>query len=84
MKQEFGELEELAFPGMVDSSTMPQKRNPILAQDTMLKLGEALGREEAHDVVYDIAQTVATKGGTFVERLSAHPEVGDKLSQEKI
>ena len=164
MKQEFGELEESVLPGTVDSSTMPQKRNPILAQDIMtagaqiramvplaleammteheanranaemlhhakeeacvamgdilsrlgmilegvtlkpermranidlsggmllaeaimLKLGEALGREKAHDVVYDIAQAVATKGGTFVERLSAHPEVGDKLSQEKI
>ena len=33
MKQEFGEVEEPVPPGTVGSSTMPQKRNPKLAQD---------------------------------------------------
>ncbi len=33
MKPEFGELEEPVPPGTVGSSTMPQKRNPKLAQD---------------------------------------------------
>ena len=33
MKQEFGEVEESVPPGTVGSSTMPQKRNPKLAQD---------------------------------------------------
>ena len=33
MKQEFGEVEELVPEGTVGSSTMPQKRNPKLAQD---------------------------------------------------
>ncbi len=32
-KQEFGELEEPTPPGSVGSSTMPQKRNPFMAQD---------------------------------------------------
>ena len=35
MKQEFGEAREPVPPGTVGSSTMPQKRNPILAQDIM-------------------------------------------------
>ena len=33
MKPEFGEVEEPVPPGTVGSSTMPQKRNPKLAQD---------------------------------------------------
>ena len=33
MKQEFAEASEPVPPGTVGSSTMPQKRNPILAQD---------------------------------------------------
>jgi len=33
MKQEFGELEEPVPRGAVGSSTMPQKRNPVLSQD---------------------------------------------------
>lgn len=35
MKQEFGEAREPVPPGTVGSSTMPQKRNPILCQDAM-------------------------------------------------
>lgn len=35
MKQEFGEVEEPVPPGTVGSSTMPQKRNPILSQDVV-------------------------------------------------
>jgi 3-carboxy-cis,cis-muconate cycloisomerase len=35
MKQEFAEAREPVPPGTVGSSTMPQKRNPILAQDVM-------------------------------------------------
>lgn len=164
MKQEFGEAEEPVPAGTVGSSTMPQKRNPILAQDIitasaqiralvplalegmmteheanranaemirhtereacimmgdvlerfimimegirlnpermranldlsggmilaeaiMLKLGETLGRQEAHDVVYDIAQAVATDGGSFAERLAAQPMVTERLTSAEI
>ena len=35
MKQEFGEASEPVPAGTVGSSTMPQKRNPILCQDIM-------------------------------------------------
>lgn len=35
MKQEFAEANEPVPPGTVGSSTMPQKRNPILCQDVM-------------------------------------------------
>ena len=35
MKQEFGEVEEPVAPGLVGSSTMPQKRNPKLTQDVI-------------------------------------------------
>jgi 3-carboxy-cis,cis-muconate cycloisomerase len=35
MKQEFDEASEPVPPGTVGSSTMPQKRNPILSQDVM-------------------------------------------------
>src|SRR3546814_4038178 len=41
MKQEFGEVEEPVPPGTVGSSTMPQKRNPILSQDVVAAAAQA-------------------------------------------
>ena len=164
MKQEFGEVEEPVPEGAVGSSTMPQKRNPVLCQDIMagaaairavlplaleamyveheadrgralmmrdatrraceaagdvlarlilimqglhlepermrrnldlsgglilsealmLALGERIGRQKAHDVVYDVAQAVATGGGSFRELLMADATVKQHLEPAQI
>ena len=36
MQTEFGEVEEPITPGTLGSSTMPQKRNPNIAEDIIL------------------------------------------------
>ena len=164
MQQEFGEVEEPVPPGTVGSSTMPQKRNPKLAQDLiaaaaevrslvplaleavqaeheadrtnslmmsraltqsvittgdmlatlrtmlgglavfpermrrnldlsdglimgealMLELGRAIGRQRAHDVVYDAAQAAATSDASFRALLAADPSVTEKLTTAEI
>ncbi len=164
MQQEFGEVEEPVPPGTVGSSTMPQKRNPKLAQDLiaaaaearalvplaleaveaeheadrtnslmmtraitqsailtgdmlatlnvmlgglsvfpdqmrknldlsdglimgealMLELGRAIGRQHAHDVIYDAAQAAATSDATFRELLAADPRITDTLAAEQV
>lgn len=163
-KQEFGELEEPTPLGSVGSSTMPQKRNPFMAQDivalasdvrmqaplaleamqteheadratslqirqatersciatgdmlarlniiirgltvksermranldltdglimgepVMLALGAKIGRQEAHDVVYDAAQTAATGAQSFLALLQADKRVSEKLNDAEI
>ena len=164
MKQEFGELEEPVPPGTVGSSTMPQKRNPKLAQDIvaaaaqvramvplaleamqteheadrttsvmmqraiseacgltgdilqrlialfsglqvfpermrrnvdlsgglimaealMLELGQQIGRQRAHDIIYDLAQAAVTEEKPFQELLAADPGVRQQLDDEQI
>jgi 3-carboxy-cis,cis-muconate cycloisomerase len=164
MKQEFGEVEEPVPPGTVGSSTMPQKRNPKLAQDIvaaaaevralvplaleamqteheadrttsmmmdravtqacmltgdilqrlhvvlsglqvfpermrrnldlsgglimaeslMLELGKQIGRQRAHDVVYDAAQAAATEGRAFRELLAEDERVAAHLTPAQI
>ena len=164
MKQEFGELEEPVPHGTVGSSTMPQKRNPILSQDVvaaaaqvraalplvlegmqteheadratsmlirrgleqactgagdmlsrliaimegltvkpermranldlsdglimaeplMLALGETLGRQKAHDVVYEAAQAAARGEGRFRDLLAADPDIAAHLDAPRI
>ena len=164
MKPEFGEVEEPVPPGTVGSSTMPQKRNPKLAQDiraaaaqvqallplaldamrteheadgstsqmieralfgsvelvgdilarleaifaglrvfpermrrnldlsgglimserVMLALGERLGRQRAHDIVYEHAQQSAVAGVSFRELLLADAEVAQQLTPQEL
>jgi 3-carboxy-cis,cis-muconate cycloisomerase len=164
MKQEFGEVEEPVPPGTVGSSTMPQKRNPKLAQDIvagaaevralvplaleamqteheadrttsmmmdravtqacvltgdilqrlivvmsglqvfpermrrnldlsgglimaeslMLELGKQIGRQRAHDVVYDAAQAAVTEGRAFRDLLAEDERVRAYLSPAQI
>lgn len=164
MKQEFGEVEEPVPPGTVGSSTMPQKRNPILSQDVvaaaaqvralvplameamqteheadrttslmmrravqqaceqtgdilerirmlmeglrvfpdrmrrnldlsdglimaealMLSLGNHIGRQKAHDVVYEAAQTAARERKSFRGLLAEDKEISRHLSEDRI
>ena len=56
----------------------------IMAEPMMLALGEFIGRQEAHDVVYDAAQAAATGGEIFSDLLSRNPRVTGHLSQKQI
>ena len=47
----------------------------IVAEAVMMGLAPAIGRQQAHDVVYDACRTVNEKGGTLAEALAALPAV---------
>ncbi len=56
----------------------------IMAEAVMLKLGATLGRQHAHDVVYDAAQAAAVENRAFGDVLAADPRVTAHLDAAAI
>jgi 3-carboxy-cis,cis-muconate cycloisomerase len=56
----------------------------IMAEAVMLNLGKEIGRQHAHDVVYEAAQTAAVEGKSFGELLAADPLVTAHLDAKAV
>ncbi len=56
----------------------------IMAEPIMLALGKEIGRQDAHDVVYESAQAAATGGGRFADILAADARVSARLDAAAI
>ncbi|HMO28982.1 adenylosuccinate lyase family protein [Enterovirga sp.] len=73
---------------IVDEAQMARNldisRGLIVAEAVMMGLAPQIGRQEAHDVVYDACRVVNTKGGTLAEALAADPEVSGRIDRATI
>jgi adenylosuccinate lyase len=56
----------------------------IMAEALMLELGRQIGRQRAHDAVYDAAQGSVTESRPFREMLAADPHVSAKLTAAQV
>jgi 3-carboxy-cis,cis-muconate cycloisomerase len=56
----------------------------IMAEAVMLDLGRTIGRQHAHDVVYDAAMEAATEGKSFADLLAADQRVTAHLDTQAI
>ena len=56
----------------------------IMAEAVMLKLGAQIGRQHAHDVVYDAAQAAFVENRHFADLLAADPRVTAHLDRKAI
>ena len=56
----------------------------IMAEAVMLDLGAAIGRQHAHDAVYDAAQEAFVQGRSFADLLAADTRVTTHLTPEQI
>ncbi|TMJ57708.1 MAG: hypothetical protein E6G81_12115 [Alphaproteobacteria bacterium] len=52
----------------------------IMAEAVMLNLGKTIGRQHAHDVVYDTAQAAFVEGKSFGSLLAADQRVSAHLN----
>jgi len=56
----------------------------ILSEALMLELGEVIGRQAAHDAIYDAAQKAATTDRSFADLLSDNDVVREHLTPDEI
>ena len=56
----------------------------VMSEAVMMGLALAIGRQQAHDVVYDACRTVNEKGGTLAEALAALPAVTKHVDRATI
>jgi 3-carboxy-cis,cis-muconate cycloisomerase len=56
----------------------------IVAEAVMMGLAPAIGRQEAHDVVYDACRLANDKGMTLADALSADPRVSARIDRPTI
>ena len=56
----------------------------IMAEALMLDLGKQIGRQRAHDAVYDAAQASVTRGRPFREMLAEDPQVSARLTHAQV
>jgi 3-carboxy-cis,cis-muconate cycloisomerase len=59
-------------------------RGLIVAEAVMMGLAPAIGRQEAHDVVYDACRLANDKGMTLADALSADPRVSARIDRPAI
>jgi len=56
----------------------------IMSEAVMMGLGAAMGRNRAHDVVYDICREVVKTGRPLVDLLAADKEIGKHASRRQL
>lgn len=56
----------------------------IGSENLMLSLGERIGRQKAHEVVYELAQQAATSGTSFASLLKNDPAVAEHFTGKEI
>jgi 3-carboxy-cis,cis-muconate cycloisomerase len=56
----------------------------IVSEAVMMSLGPALGRQRAHDLVYDICRQVIATGRPFVDLLAENQEIAAHLGRDEL
>jgi 3-carboxy-cis,cis-muconate cycloisomerase len=73
---------------IVDETQMARNldlsRGLIVAEAVMMGLAPQIGRQAAHDLVYDACRVVNEKGGSLADALIAEPEVAGRIDRSTI
>ncbi len=60
------------------------QRGLLMSEAVMMGLSDRLGRQEAHEIVYEVCMDVFERGGDFREALLANPKVAEGIDATTI
>lgn len=56
----------------------------VMSEAVMMGLGHHIGREYAHDLVYDLCREAIAQGRPLLDLLAEHPEIGAHLDRDAL
>jgi 3-carboxy-cis,cis-muconate cycloisomerase len=56
----------------------------VMSEAVMMGLGPYIGREYAHDLVYDICRDALQKKRPLIDLLAEHPEINKHVTREQL
>ena len=56
----------------------------IVSEAVMMGLGPTLGRQKAHDIVYDVCRQVVATGKPFLDMLAENKEIAKHMNREQL
>jgi 3-carboxy-cis,cis-muconate cycloisomerase len=59
-------------------------RGLIASEAVMMGLGPALGRQRAHDLVYDVCRRAIASGGSFVGALAGEEAIASHIGRDEL
>jgi 3-carboxy-cis,cis-muconate cycloisomerase len=59
-------------------------RGLIVSEAVMMGLGPSLGRQRAHDLVYDICRKTITAKESFLDLLAADPDIAKHMKRDEL
>lgn len=77
-------LEGLEIRPDAMAKTLDTTRGLIVAEAVMMGLAPHIGRQVAHDVVYDCCRISLTSETSFLDALMAEPQISNALSREQV
>jgi adenylosuccinate lyase/3-carboxy-cis,cis-muconate cycloisomerase len=56
----------------------------LLSEPVMLRLGEKIGKQTAHEIVYQVSMKTFQEGGSFKDFLLKDPRVSEQITAEEL
>jgi 3-carboxy-cis,cis-muconate cycloisomerase len=84
LSQTRGMLEGLEVDAARMRENLDMTHGAIVSEAVMMGLGPYLGRQRAHDLVYDICREAAATGTPLIDLLARNPEISQHLSGHEL